>query len=251
MFVPLISPVEESKRSSKSLLRRKGGGGGHGGGGHGGGKGASKGTTKAPISSNAETSLAISSGGKSFKTSSTSSGGGAKSVIPSNQPFAGREVGGGTRAQVYGTSTYGSGYPGITGRGVQDRGFPFMFYPVVFAAPIGAGGYYLYREEEYGKAENTSRPGGSLRQVSFSSATSTFHVVADNSTIISLQTAVNGSCHSVNSFKASSILPYNSSETPYPRPEEAIQYYRASSVVLTLDGYNNTAALSNDETAPP
>jgi len=28
-----------------------------------------------------------------------------------------------------------------------------------------------------------------------------------------------------------------------------VQYYRASSVVLTLDGYNNTAALSNDTNA--
>lgn len=44
--------------------------------------------------------------------------------------------------------TYGSGYPGIGGRGVQGRGFPFMFYPIVFAAPVGAGTYYLYSEAE-------------------------------------------------------------------------------------------------------
>lgn len=29
-----------------------------------------------------------------------------------------------------------------------------------------------------------------------------------------------------------------------PNPEQAIQYYRASSVVLTLDGYNDTTALN-------
>ena len=34
------------------------------------------------------------------------------------------------------------------------------------------------------------------------------------------------------------------------RPETAIQYYHASSVVLTLDGYNHTAALSDDLNSP-
>lgn len=34
----------------------------------------------------------------------------------------------------------------------------------------------------------------------------------------------------------------SSSESPsYPRPEQAIQYYRASTLVLTLDGYNDTS----------
>ena len=45
---------------------------------------------------------------------------------------------------------YGSGYPGSSGYGVQGRGFPFIFYPLVFAAPAGIGGFYLYREEEVG-----------------------------------------------------------------------------------------------------
>ncbi|KAG6907620.1 hypothetical protein DXG01_008197 [Tephrocybe rancida] len=255
MFIPFITRTED--QTTKYLLRRKGGGGGggHGGGGGGhassGGKASAKGSAKSTTSSSAKTSPVITSGGKTMKTTSSGTGGSTKSVIPANQPFAGREVGGGTRNQIYGTSTYGSGYPGIAGRGVQGRGFPFLFYPVVFSAPIGAGGYYLYREEEYGKADNTSRPGGPLRQVSFSSSNSTFHIVSDNTTVTWLQTAVNSSCHSLNTFTVSSILPYNSSETPYPKPEEAIQYYRASSVVLTLDGYNNTAALGSDETALP
>ena len=37
---------------------------------------------------------------------------------------------------------------------------------------------------------------------------------------------------------------YNDSST-FPKPEQAIQYYRASSIVLTLDGHNNTADLTN------
>lgn len=38
-----------------------------------------------------------------------------------------------------------------------------------------------------------------------------------------------------------------------PQPESVVQYYRASSIALSLDGYNNTAALSdkvNDTDAP-
>ena len=34
-----------------------------------------------------------------------------------------------------------------------------------------------------------------------------------------------------------------------PQPEQVIQYYRASSVALSLDGYNNSAVFSEDENA--
>ena len=44
---------------------------------------------------------------------------------------------------------YGSGYPGQQQCGVDGRGFPFVFWPVVFTAPaIGGGDSYLYREAE-------------------------------------------------------------------------------------------------------
>ena len=44
---------------------------------------------------------------------------------------------------------YGSGYPGQQQCGVDGRGFPFVFWPVVFTAPaIGGGASYLYREAE-------------------------------------------------------------------------------------------------------
>lgn len=33
--------------------------------------------------------------------------------------------------------TYGSGYPGVVGRGTAGRGFPFFFWPIVW--PLGAG----------------------------------------------------------------------------------------------------------------
>jgi hypothetical protein len=46
--------------------------------------------------------------------------------------------------------TYGSGYPGVPGPGVENRGFPFIFFPVVFATPAGWEESYLYREVEVG-----------------------------------------------------------------------------------------------------
>jgi hypothetical protein len=77
---------------------------------------------------------------------------------------------------------------------------------------------------------------------------STFHVLSDNSTVISLIKSVKANC----SFALSSTNT-SSSPTPYtntstvPLPEQALQYYRASSVVLTLDGYNDTAALNGTQ----
>lgn len=50
----------------------------------------------------------------------------------------------------------------------------------------------------------------------------------------------------------SSLLDPNATE---PRPEQVIQYYRASSIALTLDGYNNSATYgpegSPDTPLPP
>ena len=40
------------------------------------------------------------------------------------------------------------------------------------------------------------------------------------------------------------VLAFNTSDTSMPQPEQAVQYYRASSITLTLDGYNDTTALN-------
>ena len=86
-------------------------------------------------------------------------------------------------------------------------------------------------------------------QATFSSpsSNSTFHIIADNSTAVSLISSIRSSCSGKfnNSTSSTSPSPYGNS-TSDPRPESAVQYFRASSVVLTLDGYNNTAALSSD-----
>ena len=92
-----------------------------------------------------------------------------------------------------------------------------------------------------------------MTQAAFSSNTtnSTFHVVADNSTVVALIASISSNCtFASNSSRTPSAFSGAASD---PLPEQAIQYYRASSVVLTLDGYNDTAALTEDAnaTAPP
>jgi hypothetical protein len=43
--------------------------------------------------------------------------------------------------------TYGSGYPGSSGRGVYDRGFPFYFWPVVWGGDGNTNAAYLHDSE--------------------------------------------------------------------------------------------------------
>lgn len=109
MFIPLVS----SKPVPKLSIRKAGGGGGGhggsgGGGGHASGSGgrSSTGTRGTPNLSGANHSpISIDSAGLSLKATPFGLGGGSKSTIPSTKPFGGREVGGGTRDQVYGTSS--------------------------------------------------------------------------------------------------------------------------------------------------
>ncbi|KAF7789717.1 hypothetical protein EIP86_000663 [Pleurotus ostreatoroseus] len=259
MFVPFIS-----SRSSR-LDKRKGGGGrgGGSGGGKGGGsssgghdgssgstsgaKGGSSGTSSSSVKGSVNEPLSGSTGGTSRTTSAYGFGGGVPVTIPQGQPFAGRQLGGGTRTQVFGTQIYGSGYPGVPSRGVSGLGFPFIFWPIVWGASLGYGAAYLHDSSEYGDVNNSSRPGGPMTQAVFQdpSSNNTFHLLADNSTVNSLIQSVSANCTISNSTFLTAI-PLNTSDPSQPRPEQAVQYYRASSVVLTLDGYNDTAALSGN-----
>ncbi|KXN82304.1 hypothetical protein AN958_02736 [Leucoagaricus sp. SymC.cos] len=246
VFVPGIS------RKKRALERRKGGGGGGrgGGGGIGGGRGSSGGKG----ASGGGRAGSVTSGGAPRSTSSKSAGGGPVSTIPQGVLFAGRQQGGGTRANVYGTSTYGSGYPGSSSIGVASQGFPYYYWPVIWAPPVVVGtGYWIHSNGEYGDSHNTSRPGGALATAAFPSSTNgntTFRLMADGDTVTSLITDISSSCgSSISSASSISSQPYNDSGPPLPA--QAVQYYRASSVVLSLDSYNNTAVYSNDTNTPP
>jgi len=86
--------------------------------------------------------------------------------------------------------------------------------------------------------------------------------MADNATIVSLIPDLTANC---TSYLSNSSAPPNdlskkstSFSPPYtfsnvtgpanPQPEQVIQYYRASTLVLTLDSYNNTATYAAEGT---
>jgi hypothetical protein len=78
---------------------------------------------------------------------------------------------------------------------------------------------------------------------------SIYRVVTDNTTALALIPVITTNCSG--SIGNSDLFPVsNSSDSSQAQPEQAIQYYRASSVVLTLDGYNNSAAVFGPEGTP-
>lgn len=82
---------------------------------------------------------------------------------------------------------------------------------------------------------------------------SVFHFIADNSTVVAILPIIRANCsmhgNLDNSTSSSVPFAYTGSNASDPQPIDAIQYYRASSAVLTLDGYNNTVALSSTPNA--
>ncbi|KAK7685532.1 hypothetical protein QCA50_011399 [Cerrena zonata] len=264
MYVPGISIPRQRIFPRKGGGAKGGGGGGKSGGGSRSGGSSSKGSSSSSSSkggsssSSGHSSAPVSVSGKSPKSGSTvssfSNGGGRISTIPAGAAFAGRSQGGGSRADVYGSRTYGSGYPsayGGVGRGVGGLGFPFFFWPVVWGGGLGYGGAYLYNHE-YGNSDNPDRPGGPMTVANFASNTtnSTFHVLSDNTTVTALIETISTTCTGIaQNFSRVPVL-LNTSDPSAPRAEQAIQYYRASSVVLTLDGYNDTTALQDNSTGP-
>ncbi|KAI0823482.1 hypothetical protein BC628DRAFT_1383403 [Trametes gibbosa] len=248
MYVPVISNL------SQHLYPRKGGGGRGGGGGKSGGStGSSTGSSGSSGSVGSRGASVPVSGATAGRSSAVSYGSGTTKVvtIPAGQPFTGRQSGGATRDQVFGTRAYGSGYPGVSGLGVGGRGFPFVFWPVVWGGGLGYGAAYLHANHEYGEPNNSSRPGGPMTQASFSSnlSNTTFHVVADNSTVTALIASIDANC-TVAANSSTVPLAFNGNSSD-PKPEQVVQYFRASSVALTLDGYNDTTALLDNSTAPP
>jgi len=256
--------------NSNAIYPRKGGGGGHGsssgkgggssgsrgkggkGGSGGGSKGspaASKGAPKSFTNSRYSNSFKLNTN-KGKSSASPYSDGGGKSSILSSGIFSGRLSGGGQRTSVYGTRTYGSGYPyGSYGYYVSNRPFPYVFIPV----PIHR--HYYGSDQYYDNVNNTDRPGGNLVsaivQPSYNTSSVTYRLVGDNSSVSAVFAAVVANCSVANN--TNSIVAFTPSfdndTSTWPLPEQVIQWYRASSFALTLDGYNNTAALSSNQ--PP
>ncbi|KAF8991256.1 hypothetical protein BDZ89DRAFT_973907 [Hymenopellis radicata] len=274
MYIPFFS---RSQEDSSRLYRRKGGGGGGGGGGGksstgSGGKSSSGSSGGKSTSGSSGGTSSSSSGGKSSgsssgksswsgwgsssgsKTSNSqatniprpfSAGGGGVYTVAAGSLFAGRTVGSGTRGNIYGSKIYGSGYPGIGGRGVAGRGFPFYFWPLAWGI-AGAGTYHYLYNDEYGLPDNSSRPGGPQSTAAFQSASTNtiFRIVSDNDTVVDLIDSINSNCSSRLTTTSTTAAPFDAGLV---KPEQIVQYYRASSAALSIDGYNNSAALSNTD----
>ncbi|KAG7439771.1 uncharacterized protein BT62DRAFT_1013498 [Guyanagaster necrorhizus] len=270
MYVPFVSTLSGSRK----LYRRKGGGGGgkgggsRSGGGKSGGAGKSGGGGKSGGSSSGSGSGAkpiqpVNTGGSSKKSFSYSTGGGSALTIPSGQPFAGRSQGGASRSQVYGTrrvsrfsllvleadseeAYMAAGTQALQAAAWRAEGFPSISGLWHGVALVGTAVPPTYT--------TTNRPGGVMMSATFpaSSSNTTFHVVADNSTVASLITDIRNNCSSVINTSSASGAPiaFNDSGASTPKPEQAVQFYRASSVALTVDGYNNTGALDDSGNTP-
>ncbi|KAF9461735.1 hypothetical protein BDZ94DRAFT_800336 [Collybia nuda] len=236
MFIPFVSS------SSATKLSRRKGGGGRGGGGLGGSSGG-----KARKSGKASQSPSIQVGGGSTAKLYGSEGGNSFSY-PNTWPnpyLIGRPTGGGSRQDIYGSRRYGSGYPGSSrARGVTGRGLPFCFWPIVWISAI------IYLEApEFGLPGRLDRPGGSLTSAAFKSNSTgtTYRLGADNETVQALSGEVTSKCSNlISDFNIAPIG--NTSDSSWAQPEQAVQYYRGSSIVLTLDGYNNSAVFGSEDT---
>ena len=80
-----------------------------------------------------------------------------------------------------------------------------------------------------------------------SSQETRFYLIADTSTANVMFPVLEKKCSST---LAGLTEPYLAGDPHQPQPEEVVQYYRASSAALALEGYNNTAQLSDDTSLP-
>jgi len=80
-----------------------------------------------------------------------------------------------------------------------------------------------------------------------SSGNSTFRILADNTTVVELITDITANC-SASTASVPTPAAYDDEATAPPQPEQVVQYYRASSIALSLDGYNNTAIFQDEGT---
>ncbi len=106
-----------------------------------------------------------------------------------------------------------------------------------------------------------------MAYATFPSNSTIFRLLSDTSTIASLINDLSTNCTSYLSTSSQSpnslsndktgptpyVAPYTFSNTTgpaNPQPEQVIQYYRASTIALTLDSYNNSATYSSVDGTP-
>lgn len=171
-------------------------------------------------------------------------------------------MGGGSRSQIPGTRSYGSGYPYSEGdigeNGVVGQPFPFGFWPIYY------GGHS--NSEEYGGQNETvesQRPGGDQVKVELMPNTNpsswnttaingveeTYWMIGDRESVaamLSLLVDIPGLYPYGCGVRNNTLEVFNASDSANPANfENVIQWYRASSFALAFEGYNNTYALND------
>ena len=161
---------------------------------------------------------------------------------------------------------YGSGYPNTTTEAVEGRDLPFFFGPISYGQYPGYGLTHIY-DNEYCGPDDEHRPGGPLYFITIQPPESlvkgpypeippmTLYAIADEPTLKAIGPDVQWSCSRsdysgwVFTDKVQVSKPKEfkgpAEDPDGPSPEQAVAYYRGSSVVLSLAGYNNTAQVTN------
>lgn len=150
--------------------------------------------------------------------------------------------------------------------GVEGRGFPFFFHPITYGRRPGYGSSRIY-SDEYGGPDKKRRPGGPLHFITIQPPKSltqgpypeippmTLYVIADKPTLEAIKSAVQWTCpmsdysgwvfaEKVRVGKPKRFLG-PARDPKGPTPEQAVGYYRGSSAAMLLDGYNNTAQVTD------
>lgn len=142
------------------------------------------------------------------------------------------------RSNVYGSGNYGSGYTyatagaatGLVAGSVASRGFPYYYWPVWYPSYP-----YYYGSSAY--RDNNQRPGGAMTLYVLTAPPgvdqqqNNFGLYGDINSVASVFESIKGSCPIGTALQPNFTL----------SPNMTVQYYRASSFSLVLDGYNSNS----------
>jgi hypothetical protein len=105
---------------------------------------------------------------------------------------------------------------------------------------------------KYGLASNSARPSGAVIAAiikALNDGSNTYRIVGDGVSVYNILRIIASSCNSNQSTPYTfhpTVFFDASDNSSRPHPEEIIQFYRASSFALSLDGYNNSMALASN-----
>ncbi|PWN30266.1 hypothetical protein BDZ90DRAFT_229280 [Jaminaea rosea] len=173
----------------------------------------------------------------SYNAATSANAGVPRGLVPAPLAFQGRPQGGVGRSDIYGTARYGSGItggysprPSYAGGTTAGYGFPFVYWPVSWPGYPDAGYYGS------GAYNRTDRPGGAI----------SVHVlgvppgVNQTSNNFMLYGDANSNTAILKHLVPNCNVTWNSQPLFGVNPRQAVQYYRGSSYVLLLQGYNNS-----------